>query len=490
MTKDEEGPLKFQGYMPYPPKEGIDDWGLNAVEQENHVEHFRRILVEHNAWRREDHDYYTLLRFLRARNYIYDKAVKMWLDTIEWRKEYDVDNILENFVFHEREQFLMAYPQGYHKTDKLGRPIYIQLLGKIDIGTLKQITTEERMIKFHIQEYERCGKVIMPICSKLQGRQIDQTFGIMDVKGVGMSHLSGEVKRLMSTLTKYDQDNYPEMLGRICIINAPFVFKAIWGLVKPLLNPRTLSKIQICQTNYQKDLLEWVAPENLPEWLGGTSKGTLLDDCGPWSDPEVLRRMEGSLPVACKALKRMATLSGMGEVVLQLEDGEGYHSPRSEASFVSISSSTAPSEPLLSHAGSGAWVPGSGPARSSLSAAEEAGVGDATPGEASSSVQQHGSMLTIAAINAHKQSSLLERLSSLEGLYGQQMQRLKGYMPANATARLQGRLAPPRTSGGGVLQRLEVLEEGMELLLRAQELSWQADEAKKRDRCCRGCVIC
>jgi len=49
----------------------------------------------------------------------------------------------------------------------------------------------------------------------------------------------------MSTLTKYDQDNYPEMLGRICIINAPMVFKAIWQLVKPLLNPRTLSKIQV-----------------------------------------------------------------------------------------------------------------------------------------------------------------------------------------------------------------------------------------------------
>ena len=60
-----------------------------------------------------------------------------------------------------------------------------------------------------------------------------------------MSHLSGEVKRLMTTMTKYDQDNYPEMLGRICIINAPLVFKAIWALVKPLLNPRTLSKIQV-----------------------------------------------------------------------------------------------------------------------------------------------------------------------------------------------------------------------------------------------------
>jgi hypothetical protein len=246
--------------------------------------------------------------------------------------------------------------------------------------------------------------------------------------GVGMSHLSGEVKRLMSTLTKYDQDNYPEMLGRICIINAPLVFKAIWALVKPLLNPRTLSKIQvrrggvhalgkrvrtwvvsvsslclagnskviaqvmlnthltscrcyacvqtfsdscnssvivrmpaalcwplpvqICQTNYQKDLLEWVAPENLPEWLGGTSRGTLLDDCGPWSDPEVLRRMEGQLPVACKALKRMATLSGTGEVVLALEDGEGYHSPRCVAGscfFPSISSSSCVNEGVCRH---------------------------------------------------------------------------------------------------------------------------------------------
>lgn len=68
---------------------------------------------------------------------------------------------------------------------------------------------------------------------------------------MGLSHLSGEVKRLIHTLTKYDQDNYPEMLGRICIINAPMVFKAIWALVKPLLNPRTLSKIQVRPAHLQ-----------------------------------------------------------------------------------------------------------------------------------------------------------------------------------------------------------------------------------------------
>lgn len=57
----------------------------------------------------------------------------------------------------------------------------------------------------YAQEYERCGKFIFPVCSRLAGRQVDQTFGIMDVKGVGLSHLTGDVKRLISLLTKYDQ---------------------------------------------------------------------------------------------------------------------------------------------------------------------------------------------------------------------------------------------------------------------------------------------
>lgn len=71
------------------------------------------------------------------------------------------------------------------------------------------------------------------------------------------------------------------------------------------------------------------------------------------------------------------------------------------------------------------------------------------------------------------------------------MQRLKGYMPASAFSRLRGRMAASGPgSGGSVVQRLELLEEGLELLLRAQELSWQVEQQRKRDRCCGGCVIC
>lgn len=48
---------------------------------------------------------------------------------------------------------------------------------------LYELTTEERMIKFHIQEYERCLRYIMPACSKAAGHHIDQTFAIIDLKG-------------------------------------------------------------------------------------------------------------------------------------------------------------------------------------------------------------------------------------------------------------------------------------------------------------------
>ena len=64
-----------------------------------------------------------------------------------------------------------------------GHPIYIQHLGRVDMSRIRQISTDERMVKYHIQEYERCLTQIFPICSKLAGRQIDKSFAIMDVKG-------------------------------------------------------------------------------------------------------------------------------------------------------------------------------------------------------------------------------------------------------------------------------------------------------------------
>lgn len=54
---------------------------------------------------------------------------------------------------------------------------------------IRQVSTDERMVKYHIQEYERCLKTIFPICSSLAGRQVDKSFAIMDVKGAAIEVL-------------------------------------------------------------------------------------------------------------------------------------------------------------------------------------------------------------------------------------------------------------------------------------------------------------
>ena len=138
------------------------------------------------------------------------------------------------------------------------------------------------MLKFHVQEYERCANYILPACSLAAGRHIDQTFGVLDVKGVGLRHLTGDVKRMLTRVMGVDQDNFPEMMGHTCIINAPSVFKAIWAFVRPMLDARTQAKVEVCPAKFAPALLRWVAPENLPEYLGGKSTATLLDDSGPW----------------------------------------------------------------------------------------------------------------------------------------------------------------------------------------------------------------
>jgi len=103
---------------------------------------------------------------------------------------------------------------------------------------------------------------------------------------VGLRHLSGDVKRILSEITHIDQNNYPETLGKTLIINAPTVFRAIWGIVKPMLDPRTQAKIEVCPSDYLPVLQKWIDTDSIPAYLGGRSAGSLIDDIGPWNDPE------------------------------------------------------------------------------------------------------------------------------------------------------------------------------------------------------------
>ncbi len=175
------------------------------------------------------------------------------------------------------------YPQYYHKTDKEGRPVYIEQLGNVDLGAMRKITTDDRMLQNLVVEYEKLADPRLPACSRKAGQLLETCCSIMDMKGVGLWK-ANEVYGYLQKASGIMQNYYPERLGKLYIINAPWGFSSVWAVVKRFLDPVTVSKIHILGTGYQKQLLEQIPAENLPKEFGGKCAcegGCQMSDEGP-----------------------------------------------------------------------------------------------------------------------------------------------------------------------------------------------------------------
>lgn len=127
--------------------------------------------------------------------------------------------------------------------------------------------------------------LIFPICSQVAGRRIEKSMTIMDLKGVSiMSLFFGKIKTFTKIAAKIAQDYYPEILGKMFIVNSGFMFRGIWGVVSMWIDKKTQNKICIISGSGKKELLKDVSAESLPEFLGGKCKAPLRSGSGPWRD--------------------------------------------------------------------------------------------------------------------------------------------------------------------------------------------------------------
>ncbi|CAL5006885.1 unnamed protein product [Urochloa decumbens] len=263
-------------------------------QEERAVFTFQQELLNRNLLPDKHNDYHLLLRFLKARKFDTEKAIQMWSEMLQWRKEFGADTILEDFNFEELDEVLCYYPQGYHGVDRQGRPVYIERLGKVEPNKLMHITTVDRYMKYHVQEFERAFRDRFPACSIAAKRHIDSTTTILDVDGVGLKNFSKTARDMLSRMQKIDSDYYPETLHQMFVVNAGSGFKLLWNSVKGFLDPKTASKIHVLGTKFQNRLLEVIDASQLPEFLGGACTcaaegGCLRSNKGPWNDPNVMK---------------------------------------------------------------------------------------------------------------------------------------------------------------------------------------------------------
>ncbi|KAI6833665.1 putative phosphatidylinositol transporter [Hortaea werneckii] len=273
--------------------------GHTTKEQDAAV-HQLRMTLEQEGYTK-NLDTITLLRFLRARKFDVQLAKQMFTESEKWRAEFGggVDNLARTFDYTEKPEVFKYYPQYYHKTDKDGRPVYVEQLGKVDLEALRKVTTDERMLQNLVTEYEKLADPRLPAASRKAGCLLETCCTIMDMKGVGLAK-AGQVYGYLQRASGISQNYYPERLGKLYVINAPWGFSGVFAVVKRFLDPVTVAKIHVLGSGYKSELLAQVPKENLPKEFGGECEckgGCQLSDEGPWQDPQWARTPKRAQPV-------------------------------------------------------------------------------------------------------------------------------------------------------------------------------------------------
>lgn len=319
---------------------------VRDAREESIVNEFRQLLLQKGLLPARHDDYHTLLRFLKARDFCIENTVQMWEEMLTWRREFGTDTILEDFEFEEVDEVLQYYPQGYHGVDREGRPVYVERLGKAHPGKLMRITTLDRYIKYHVQEFEKTLQDKFPACSIAAKTQICSTTAILDVQGLGLKNFTITATSLVSAITKTDGNYYPETLHRMYIVNASSSFKKmLWPAAQKFLDPKTIAKIQVLEPKSLGKLQEAIDPSQLPDFLGGSCScpaegGCLRSNMGPWSDPEIMKIVCNTDATFARQITRVLSDREMTDSYTQICPLKGRSTDDNDPGFLTQKRST------------------------------------------------------------------------------------------------------------------------------------------------------
>ncbi|KAL3067531.1 hypothetical protein OYC64_017286 [Pagothenia borchgrevinki] len=210
-----------------------------------------------------------ILRFLRARDFNMDKAREFLCQSLTWRKQHQVDYLLETWSSPQVLQDF--YTGGWHHHDRDGRPLYVLRLGQMDTKGLVRALGEESLLR-HVLSINEEGLRRCEENTKVFGRPISCWTCLVDLEGLNMRHLWRPGVKALLRIIEVVEANYPETLGRLLILRAPRVFPVLWTLVSPFIDENTRKKFLIYAGNdYQGPggLVDYIDKEIIPDFLAG-----------------------------------------------------------------------------------------------------------------------------------------------------------------------------------------------------------------------------
>ena len=166
------------------------------------------------------------LRFLRARSFNVTNAIALLNECIKKKTEGKAEHYAsltpDQCTNCDVAALMKWYPHGQFGFDKFNRPIVFEHSGGVDGQAIYQMTTLEGCIAYHWWTMEHVLNQRFEEASK-RGPLLISTCAILDFTGLNTSHASKLVLDHVKTLVGIDNVCYPETLGKMFVINAPWL---------------------------------------------------------------------------------------------------------------------------------------------------------------------------------------------------------------------------------------------------------------------------
>ncbi|KAA3473444.1 patellin-3-like [Gossypium australe] len=210
-----------------------------------------------------------LLKFLRARDFKVKEAFVMLKNTILWRKEFGIDELVEQDLGDDLNKVVFM-----HGFDKEGHPVCYNVFGEFRNKELYQKTfsDEEKRQNFLRWRIQFLEKSIRKLDFRSGGIcTIVQVNDLKNSPGPAKWELRQATKQALHLL----QDNYPEFVARQVFINVPWWYLAVNKMINPFLTQRTKRKFVFAGPSKSADtLFRYITAEQVPVKYGGLSKGS------------------------------------------------------------------------------------------------------------------------------------------------------------------------------------------------------------------------
>eukprot|EP00066_Takifugu_rubripes_P001018 XP_003961911.1 PREDICTED: motile sperm domain-containing protein 2 [Takifugu rubripes] len=185
--------------------------------------------------------------YLTWRLYVVDDALKMIDESLQWRKEFGVNDLTESVIPRWMFETGAVFLHGY---DKEGNKLFWFKV-KLHVKDPKTVLDKKKYVAFWLERYAK----------KEPGMPLTVVF---DMSDSGISNIDMDFVRYIINCFKV---YYPKFLSKMIIVDMPWIMNAAWKIVKTWLGPEAISKLRFAS---KSEVQTFIGPEYLPAHMGGT----------------------------------------------------------------------------------------------------------------------------------------------------------------------------------------------------------------------------